>query len=96
MHSPTWPEVVRLPGFWIGCSMIFLVNAISVGLLRPMAVGHGAAGHRGDGNSSSSSGPGQRQSVRENSRRRGVTGGHCLPFTAVYRASRAELLRLAD
>ncbi|HEY5117070.1 MAG TPA: hypothetical protein VIJ00_16225 [Nakamurella sp.] len=28
MHSPTWPEVVRLPGFWIGCSMIFLVNAI--------------------------------------------------------------------
>jgi len=27
MHSPTWPEVVRLPGLWIGCSMIFLVNA---------------------------------------------------------------------
>ena len=27
MHSPTWPEVVQLPGFWIGCSMIFLVNA---------------------------------------------------------------------
>ena len=28
MHSLTWPVVVRLPGFWIGCSMIFLVNAI--------------------------------------------------------------------
>jgi len=27
MHSPTWPVVVRLPGFWIGCSVIFLVNA---------------------------------------------------------------------
>jgi hypothetical protein len=27
MHSPMWPEVVRLPGLWIGCSMIFLVNA---------------------------------------------------------------------
>ena len=26
MHSPTGPEVARLPGLWIGCSMIFLVN----------------------------------------------------------------------
>ena len=25
-HSPTWPVVVRLPGCWVGCSMIFLVN----------------------------------------------------------------------
>jgi len=28
MHSPTWPEVVRLPGFWVGCSMLFLLNAV--------------------------------------------------------------------
>jgi len=28
MHSPTWPEVVRLPGFWVGCSTLFLLNAV--------------------------------------------------------------------
>jgi hypothetical protein len=28
MHSTTWQEGVRLPAFWVGCSMIFLANAI--------------------------------------------------------------------
>ena len=28
MHSTMWPGVVRLPGFWAGCAMIFLANSV--------------------------------------------------------------------
>ena len=32
MPTRHWIDVVRLPGFWIACSIVFLVNAfISVG-----------------------------------------------------------------
>jgi len=32
MHTRHWIDVVRLPGFWAACSIIFLANAfLSVG-----------------------------------------------------------------